>query len=121
MEVKDKTNYEEVTGAAMMLTPEFVNDFEEQGVVDHCLVDGELLPHVVEYSYGGNEMQDMLSVRRVGKFIGVIKVFRNKGDEAAYLNQEKMVHGGEFLHKDFENPGSVFHKSFVKKQIRRRR
>lgn len=122
MEVKEEIKYEELKGAAMMLTPEFIDDFEGNGLIDFCRdVRGHLKPHVIEYSYGGNEMQDLWNVRRVGKFEAVIKIFTGKRDESQYLNQNKMVHGGEFLHKDFENPLSVFHKSFVKRVIKRRR
>lgn len=121
MEVKDSVKYREVNGAAVMLTPEFIDDFEFQGVLDYCRGDdGELEPHVVEYRYGGNEMADMLSVRRVGKFTATIRVFGSKDDEGRYVNENRWIHGGEFLHKDFENPLSVFHKNFVKRVIRRR-
>ena len=102
MKVEDKIDYKELRGASVMLTPGFVEDFEGNGVLDYCIGDGgDLRPHVVEYGYGGNEMGDMFTVVKGGVFTGVIRIFGSRDDEARYLNKWRMIHGGEFLHKDF--------------------
>jgi hypothetical protein len=108
--------YREVSGYSVDMNHGWIEGMERDAELDWS----EGRSYVVEYGVYGGVVEDLWRVVEGVRYSGTVKVFRDKDEEAWYYGERKMVHGGEFLHKDFENPLSVFYPGFEKKMIRKK-